>query len=301
MTTSTPDPEASHSSEGKRGKWSRVFFRRDPNSKLFIDRNLQQVSLYERTELFSGAHSPAPCCWYRNLSAGGRRRRRGFTGHYYHQPSGLHLALYRAYDADLGRWLSRDPIAENAGINLYSYVVNDPVSLWDPLGLIDIGFEGYGTVTMSGGTRDTIGNVALRNYVNGIGGTVYDRTQNGQEQALQAIQNALATNPDEPVNIYGYSRGAAAANELAAKCKAKGIDVDQLTLIDPVGILPPGSPQSLTVPFNVKKADDYYQTNGGPFSGGPLANPSANFLNHNVTRPGISHNTIVANVLGAGG
>ncbi len=27
----------------------------------------------------------------------------GFTGHYYHQPSGLHLALYRAYDADLGK------------------------------------------------------------------------------------------------------------------------------------------------------------------------------------------------------
>ncbi len=27
----------------------------------------------------------------------------GFRGHYYHQPSGLHLALYRAYDAALRR------------------------------------------------------------------------------------------------------------------------------------------------------------------------------------------------------
>ena len=36
----------------------------------------------------------------------------GFTGHYFHQASGLHLALYRAYDADFGRWVSRDPIGE---------------------------------------------------------------------------------------------------------------------------------------------------------------------------------------------
>jgi uncharacterized protein RhaS with RHS repeats len=32
-------------------------------------------------------------------------------------------------------WLSRDPIAENGGINLYAYVGNDPVNYWDPLGL----------------------------------------------------------------------------------------------------------------------------------------------------------------------
>jgi len=59
----------------------------------------------------------------------------GFTGHYYHQPSALHLALYRAYDADLGRWISRDPIAEQGGINLYRYVSNNPINIWDPLGL----------------------------------------------------------------------------------------------------------------------------------------------------------------------
>src|SRR5207249_1400849 len=51
----------------------------------------------------------------------------GFTGHYYHQPSGLHLALYRAFDADLGRWISRDPIEEVGGINPYDYVFNNPL------------------------------------------------------------------------------------------------------------------------------------------------------------------------------
>lgn len=59
----------------------------------------------------------------------------GFTGYYVHQPSGLQLALYRAYDADIGRWPNRDPIEEEGGINLYAYVGNDPVNWIDPFGL----------------------------------------------------------------------------------------------------------------------------------------------------------------------
>jgi RHS repeat-associated protein len=61
----------------------------------------------------------------------------GFTGHYYHAASGLHLAPYRGYDPRLGRWLSRDPIDEEGGINLYGYVSNNPINATDPLGLTD--------------------------------------------------------------------------------------------------------------------------------------------------------------------
>jgi RHS repeat-associated protein len=59
-----------------------------------------------------------------------------FTGLYRHAKSNLDLAVYRAYDADLGRWLSRDPIAETGGLNLYAYVENDPARNVDPLGWI---------------------------------------------------------------------------------------------------------------------------------------------------------------------
>jgi len=62
----------------------------------------------------------------------------GFTGHYLHSPSGLHLALYRAYGAGIGRWLSRDPKGEDEGPNLYVYAENDPVNRVDELGLDDL-------------------------------------------------------------------------------------------------------------------------------------------------------------------
>jgi RHS repeat-associated protein len=62
----------------------------------------------------------------------------GFTSLFYDSSDSLHLATYRAYDASIGRWLSRDPLlrAENRqGPNLYAYVRNDPVNQTDTLGL----------------------------------------------------------------------------------------------------------------------------------------------------------------------
>jgi RHS repeat-associated protein len=67
--------------------------------------------------------------------SGGRAGDLRYGGLFYHAQSGLYLATYRAYDPSLGRWLARDPIAENGGINLYEYVGGNPLTGIDPRGL----------------------------------------------------------------------------------------------------------------------------------------------------------------------
>lgn len=76
-----------------------------------------------------------------------------YTGHYYHDQSELHLTLHRAYSPELGMWLSRDPIAENGGINLYAYVGNNPVNYTDPFGMAKIfgASSGQYQITTEGG------------------------------------------------------------------------------------------------------------------------------------------------------
>jgi RHS repeat-associated protein len=69
----------------------------------------------------------------------------GYAGMQYHAESGLYLTKYRAYDPQSGRWLSRDPIEEAGGINLYAYVEGNPVSFIDPLGLLVTGTYDHAT------------------------------------------------------------------------------------------------------------------------------------------------------------
>ena len=52
-----------------------------------------------------------------------------------HLNSGLVYYLYRYYDPNLQRWLNRDPASERGGLNLFTFVANDPVQNFDLLGL----------------------------------------------------------------------------------------------------------------------------------------------------------------------
>jgi len=58
-----------------------------------------------------------------------------FPGQFYDQESQLHYNYHRYYQSDIGRYLSADPIGLDGGINIYAYVLNNPVRLSDPLGL----------------------------------------------------------------------------------------------------------------------------------------------------------------------
>ena len=58
-----------------------------------------------------------------------------YTGEFIHVPSALYLTLHRALSPSSGRWISRDPAQEGAGLNLYDYVGGDPINRLDLSGL----------------------------------------------------------------------------------------------------------------------------------------------------------------------
>lgn len=54
-----------------------------------------------------------------------------------HKMWALHYYGVRYYDANSGRWVSRDPIGEEGGVNLYGFVGNDGMNAFDFLGMLD--------------------------------------------------------------------------------------------------------------------------------------------------------------------
>ncbi|UDQ98799.1 RHS repeat-associated core domain-containing protein [Lentisphaerota bacterium WC36G] len=58
-----------------------------------------------------------------------------FSSEYFDSETNLCYYNYRYYDPNTGKWLKRDPIAENGGYNLYGFVGNNPIDYIDLLGL----------------------------------------------------------------------------------------------------------------------------------------------------------------------
>ncbi len=70
------------------------------------------------------------------LSASAFGARHLFTGQQWYPELGLYDLRNRFYSPDLGRFLQPDPIGFWGGRNLYRYCRNNPVTRWDPFGLL---------------------------------------------------------------------------------------------------------------------------------------------------------------------
>ena len=58
-----------------------------------------------------------------------------FSSEYFDSETNLVYYNYRYYNPENGKWLKRDPIEEQGGVNIYGFVYNNPVMYIDLLGL----------------------------------------------------------------------------------------------------------------------------------------------------------------------
>jgi RHS repeat-associated protein len=79
--------------------------------------------------------------------------------------SGLVYFGYRFYAPHLGRWLNRDPLQEDGGINLYAYVNGDPMGYVDPDGQTPL-FVITGAIGAAGGAAGNFVYQLARNHWN---------------------------------------------------------------------------------------------------------------------------------------
>ena len=64
----------------------------------------------------------------------------GFSTKYRDGETGLNYYGYRYYNANLGRWINRDPAEEFGGLNLNGFIGNNGINRWDFLGLLSLSY-----------------------------------------------------------------------------------------------------------------------------------------------------------------
>jgi RHS repeat-associated protein len=111
-------------------------------------RRLMPILLF-LTSLLVSRTAPAKCHYDGSgfLRAQGgpvaEANRMRFSSKLWHEPSRLYSYGYRFYDPNLQRWINRDPIGEAGGMNLYGFVGNNGINLFDPYGLSELSEAQY--------------------------------------------------------------------------------------------------------------------------------------------------------------
>jgi len=159
------------------------------------------------------------------------------------------------YNPLLGRWMEEDPLGFEAGdVNLYRYVGNDPTSAVDPSGTIGLFFDGN-QMTLKDNTIITQLQMAYANagstppvfryarlgFANSNAlYTVAPGTETPSEELARTVRLGVAAavaahERGEPVDLFGYSRGAVAAILVAfmLNLRKKPIPVRFMGLIEP--------------------------------------------------------------------
>jgi len=94
---------------------------------------------------------------------------------------------YRYYEPETGRWINRDPIGEDGGVNLYGFVANDPLNQVDFLGNYP-GLAGHGFAIAPEHSVETINSIQIQSD------RAFDQTINGfwfRRKLISLARNAV--------------------------------------------------------------------------------------------------------------
>ena len=118
-----------------------------------------------------------------------------FSSEYNDDKLGLVYYNYRHYEPLMGRWLSRDPLFEQGGVNVYAMVANASSARNDSLGL---GWSG--DITQSGGTMSYSEPLTQMSILNDFGGRLEMSTTGSATFTATSRDMASCVNdPDSPV------------------------------------------------------------------------------------------------------
>ena len=109
-----------------------------------------------------------------------------FQGREWSAATGLINFRMRWYDAEMGRWLSKDPIGLSGGLNLYAFCYGDPMDNQDPKGNFVIAIGGVGSAGASTGVSAGSGVVLGYSRKNGFQIGTYQTGSLGSHIGLDA-------------------------------------------------------------------------------------------------------------------
>jgi len=85
-----------------------------------------------------------------------------FQGREYSTVTALYNFRARWYAPTIGRWLSKDPIGLEGGLNLYAFCGNDPLNYMDPFGCLEAisAYNDWGKIAVAGFDKGGVGGYA---------------------------------------------------------------------------------------------------------------------------------------------